>query len=129
MILGIGMDLVEVERFRRHAEQTPEMLDRLFRPAEREGSWPALARRFAVKEAVAKALGAPPGADWLDCEVGPGEAPTIALTGGGAAGAARLGIARWHTQTSHGAGCIVAIALAEGVSVTGRVLDDGRSRR
>lgn len=114
MIIGIGTDLVEVERFRRHAEQTPEMLDRLFRPAEKNGSWPALARRFAVKEAVAKALGAPPGADWLDCEVGPGETPTIALSGGGAADAARLGIVRWHTQTSRAAGCIVAIALAEG---------------
>ena len=62
-IVGIGVDVVDLARFANLVERTPQIVDRLFTKAEQvsaEGhqlSVMSLAGRFAVKEAVAKALG------------------------------------------------------------------------
>ncbi|GDY65068.1 hypothetical protein SAV14893_044610 [Streptomyces avermitilis] len=64
-IIGVGIDVAEIDRFRASLERTPGLADRLF--LERELLLPngerrgiaSLAARFAAKEAVAKALGAP----------------------------------------------------------------------
>lgn len=63
MILGIGVDIVDVERMRRAVERSGQpFLDRLFSPGEqircgkRCDPMPCFALRFAAKEAVAKAL-------------------------------------------------------------------------
>lgn len=68
MIIGVGIDVAEIERFAASVQRTPALLDRLFVPAElvtpsgdRRGP-ASLAARFAAKEAVAKALGAAGGA-------------------------------------------------------------------
>ena len=53
MIVGIGVDVVDIERFGRQLERTPGLRDRLFVPAERELNTRSLAARFAAKEAVA----------------------------------------------------------------------------
>ena len=62
-MIGIGIDLVDIDRFRRSLERTPSLRDRLFRPDERTYADshvdPAgrYAVRFAAKEAALKALG------------------------------------------------------------------------
>lgn len=74
-IIGVGIDVAEIERFRASLERTPGLAERLF--VERELSLPSggrrgaasLAARFAAKEALAKALGAPAGLHWTDAEV------------------------------------------------------------
>ena len=69
MIVGVGTDLVAVARLEEALERTPTLRERLF--TEQEAALPAesLAARYAAKEALAKALGAPAGLSWLDAEV------------------------------------------------------------
>ncbi len=127
MIVGIGVDLVDIERVRRHPERAPGLLERVFHPAElvdpsgKRLGWRSLAARFAAKEAVAKALGAPGGIDWLDGVVSESErgGPAIALTGGSAELAARLGVAGWHLSLARSGGFAVAYAVAEGRATSG----------
>ena len=84
MIVGVGIDVVDVARFARTLERTPSLRGRLFTEAERDLSVESLAGRFAVKEALAKALGAPAGMHWHDCEVhrGADGRPHVELTTG-----------------------------------------------
>ena len=56
MIVGTGVDIVDIARFERQLERTPRLRERLFVPHERELAPRSLAARFAVKEAAAKAL-------------------------------------------------------------------------
>jgi holo-[acyl-carrier protein] synthase len=98
------------------------MADRLFTPAERalpDGTprgIASLAARFAAKEALAKALGAPRGLRWTDAEVStdPSGRPRLAVTGTVAAAAAALGVRSWHLSLSHDAGVASAVVIAEG---------------
>ena len=71
--------------------------------------------RFAAKEALAKALGAPSGLRWHDCWVvndGAGQ-PHFELTGTVAARAAELGIETIHLSLSHDAGIASAMVVAQ----------------
>ena len=74
MIIGVGIDVAEIDRFAAALERTPQLADRLFigpecpARADRRGI-ASLAARFAAKEALAKALGAPGGLSWTDAEV------------------------------------------------------------
>jgi holo-[acyl-carrier protein] synthase len=69
MIDGIGIDVVDIERFISSLERTPGLLEKLFTPAERIKPVASLAARFAAKEALAKALSAGKGLPWHDAEV------------------------------------------------------------
>mgnify|MGYP006285042295 FL=1 len=69
MIDGIGIDVVDIARFQESLERTPELKDRLFTDGEKSKGINSLAARFAAKEALAKALHAPAGLNWQDCEV------------------------------------------------------------
>ncbi len=69
MIDGIGIDVVDIERFISSLERTPGLLEKLFTPAERTKPVSSLAARFAAKEALAKALSAGKGLPWHDAEV------------------------------------------------------------
>jgi holo-[acyl-carrier protein] synthase len=121
MIVGVGIDVAEIERFRVSLERTPSLAARLFVPAELvlptgEPRGPAsLAARFAAKEALAKALGAPPGLHWTDAEiyVEPGGRPRLRVRGTVAACADRLGVHTWHISLSHDAGVASAVVIAE----------------
>ncbi|NUT34447.1 MAG: holo-ACP synthase [Hamadaea sp.] len=121
MIVSVGNDVVLVDRFRRALERTPLLVDRLFTEAEqttRSGnarSPESLAARFAAKEAVAKALGAPRGLHWHDCEVvvDPDGRPWLTVSGTVAQAAAELGIQRWHLSLSHDGGIAAAVVIAE----------------
>ncbi|NGN63785.1 holo-ACP synthase [Streptomyces sp. A7024] len=122
MIIGVGIDVAEVERFGAALERTPELLERLFLPSEqvlpsgeRRGV-ASLAVRFAAKEALAKALGAPAGLHWHDAEVcsEAGGRPYLRVRGTVAARAAELGVRAWHVSLSHDAGIASAVVIAEG---------------
>lgn len=69
MIEGVGIDVVNIERFAQSLERTPGLIDRLFTEAEQSKPISSLAARFAAKEALAKALNAGKGLLWLDAEV------------------------------------------------------------
>ncbi|MFF7799733.1 holo-ACP synthase [Streptomyces olivaceus] len=121
-IIGVGIDVAEVERFGASLERTPALAERLFLPGElllpsgeRRGT-ASLAARFAAKEALAKALGAPAGLLWTDAEVyvEDGGRPRLRVTGTVAERAAELGVASWHVSLSHDAGIASAVVVAEG---------------
>jgi holo-[acyl-carrier protein] synthase len=114
-VVGIGVDAVLVERFIASLARTPGLEERLFTAAERGRPDESLAARFAAKEAVAKAIGAPKGLSWHDVEVHSEEGgrPRLSVTGAVADAATALGIARWHLSLSHDGGMAVAMVVAE----------------
>ena len=122
MIVGVGIDIVSIPRFAGMIERRPGVVERLFTRDESrlpDGSprgAASLAARFAAKEAVAKALGAPPGMAWHDCEVmrDASGRPWLRLTGTVAAEASRQGVGGWHLSLSHDGDHAVAQAIAEG---------------
>ncbi len=115
MIVGVGIDVVDVARFGQSLERTPRLLQRLFTDAERSLPLASLAARFAAKEALAKALGAPVGMHWTDATVvknGTGQ-PELEVSGTVAARAAELSVTRLHLSMSHDAGIASAVVVAE----------------
>lgn len=115
MIVGVGIDVVDVARFMSTLERAPGLRERLFTPAERDLPASSLAARFAAKEAIAKALGAPGTMSWQDATVHRviGGPPEIEVTGTVAARAGELGVARFHLSISHDAGIASAMVVAE----------------
>jgi holo-[acyl-carrier protein] synthase len=115
VIIGIGVDLVDVARLRRSLERTPGLRRRLFTEAEADLPVESLAARFAAKEAVAKALGAPPGLRHRDAEVVTGAhgRPVLRVTGRAAEVARELGVDRWHLSLAHDGGLAIAYVIAE----------------
>lgn len=116
MIVGVGIDVVDVARFMATIERVPALRARLFTPDERDLPDTSLAARFAAKEAVAKALGAPAGLRWHDCEIvsDPDGRPWLTVCGTVAEVAAERGIRRWHLSLSHDGGIASAMVVAEG---------------
>jgi holo-[acyl-carrier protein] synthase len=121
VIVSVGNDVVLVERFAAALERTPLLREKIFTESERttlsgnERNADSLAARFAAKEAVAKALGAPSGLHWHDCEVvvDPDGRPWLTVSGTVAQAAAALGIQRWHLSLSHDGGIASAVVIAE----------------
>ena len=115
MIVSVGIDVVDVARFEHILVRTPALRARLFTPREADLRIASLAARFAAKEAVAKALGAPGGLRWQDCEIRTDETgrPLLELRGTVAAAAAEAGITHWHLSLSHDAGIASATVVAE----------------
>ncbi|HEY4315638.1 MAG TPA: holo-ACP synthase [Actinomycetes bacterium] len=115
MIIGIGIDVVDVERFTASLQRTPLLAQRLFTDNEQRLPPASLAARFAAKEALAKALGAPTGLRWRDAEVDRGEdgRPHLLVSGTVAARAAALGVRHTHLSLSHDAGIASAVVVAE----------------
>ncbi len=115
MIVGIGVDLVDVPRFTRSIERTPRLLERLFSPAERGLKPHSLAARYAAKEALIKALGGSDGVHWADIEIAsePSGRPVFALSGSTASVVADRGIDALHLSLSHDAGLATAYVIAE----------------
>ena len=115
MILGVGIDVVDIARFGQTLERTPAMRERLFTPAERVRPLTSLAARFAAKEALAKALGAPTGMYWLDAEVvnAPSGDPQLDMRGSVLVRANALGVQRVHVSLSHDAGIASAVVVLE----------------
>ena len=114
-VIGVGIDVVDIDRFELSLERTPSLRTRLFTPAEAERPLASLAARFAAKEALAKALGAPRGLEWHDAEVVREESgrPSLLLTGTVREAAGRLGAATAHLSLSHDAGIATAFVVLE----------------
>jgi|SRR3954453_22024894 holo-[acyl-carrier protein] synthase len=116
MIVGIGIDVVDVNRFARSLTRTPSLLDRVLTPGEQQVGRPErLAARFAAKEALAKALGAPPGLAWHDVEVvrSDGGEPRLELRGTVEAAARARGARSWQVSLSHDGGIATAVVLLQ----------------
>ncbi|MBI2298895.1 MAG: holo-ACP synthase [Armatimonadetes bacterium] len=125
MIVGLGVDIVSIERiarmYRRHGERC---FRHLLTPAE-TAAMPAgpravqrLAGRFAAKEAVMKALGTgvSAGVTFTQIEIlnDPAGAPRLTLHGAAAERSRALGGSRWHVSISHSDEFAVAEAILEG---------------
>ncbi|PZN12473.1 MAG: 4'-phosphopantetheinyl transferase [Bacillota bacterium] len=130
MILGIGIDLVSVERIRGVVERRgARWLERVFSPAERQDAgtgphrWRRLAARWAAKEAFAKALGTGVrGFRWRDIEVrrDADGRPVLHLTGAAAERLRAAGVVRVHLSLSHDSEWAVAQVILEGGDGHGR---------
>ena len=116
MIVGIGVDIVDIARLESALRRTPALAARLFTDGERGRGPASLAGCFAAKEAAAKALGAPAGLRWSDVEItydGAGR-PSLAVGGTVAEAAAKRGVLHWHLSITHDGGLSVAMVVAEG---------------
>ncbi len=115
MIIGTGIDLVDIARFEQTMQRTPRLLERLFSPAERPLKLRSLAARYAAKEALIKALGGSDGVHWTDIEIASEESgrPRFALSGTTASVIAARGISTLHLTMSHDAGLAAAFVVLE----------------
>ena len=121
-MIGIGTDLVDLDRFRDSLARTPGLIPRLFCTAEQDYAERRVdpteryAARFAAKEAVMKALGVGLGAvDFTDIEVVRDDqtgAPAVALHGRAATLAVEQGVSRWLLTLTHSHTSAHAIAVA-----------------
>jgi holo-[acyl-carrier protein] synthase len=124
MILGVGIDLIELDRFKAAMKrQGAPFLKKIFTAAERrycEGKWNRIAHytaRFAAKEAVLKALGTgwSGGIRWTDVEIARDAlgAVTVRLSGQAKKVAAKRKIRRVHLNITHAQKAAAAVAIAE----------------
>lgn len=120
-VVGVGIDVCDLDRFGASLERTPGLRERLFTDAEAARPPHSLAARFAAKEALAKALGAPAGLEWHDAEVvtDPTGRPSFVLRGTVRARADELGVASVHLSLSHDAGIASAVVVLESASGLG----------
>jgi holo-[acyl-carrier protein] synthase len=127
-VRGLGVDAVDVERFRRVLARRPGFAERIFTARERadaEGArdpQPRLAARFAAKEAVMKALGVGIGAvGFREVEVrrAPSGAPSIALDGRAASLAENKGVSSWYVSLTHTSLVALASVVAVGPEQVG----------
>jgi len=116
VIVGVGIDVVDIARFESTLERTPALRERLFTVEERHLGIASLAARFAAKEALAKSLGAPVGLHWTDARVVTNDdgRPFLEIGGTVLARANDLGVDSFHLSLSHDAGVASAIVIAEG---------------
>lgn len=114
-VIGVGIDVCEIERFAASLERTPALADKLFVGDELGRSAASLAARFAAKEALAKALGVPGGLGWHDAEVVSEESgrPRFVLRGTVAAAVAAAGASGVHVSLSHDGGIASAVVILE----------------
>ena len=120
-IVGVGIDVVPVDRFAETLARTPTMIARLFTAAEQvtgagtPRTAESLAARFAAKEALAKSLGAGGGMLWTDAEVVVDDAgrPSLTISGTVRERAEALGVRSLHVSMSHDGGIASATVIAE----------------
>lgn len=123
MIYGLGVDVVQIVRIEQALQRTPKLAERILTPAEYHGyqtsSDPAryLAKRFAAKEAIVKALGTgiAKGVGWQQIQIDRAEQgrPLVALTGEAHSHAIKAGVRFWHLSYSDEKEYVVASAIAE----------------
>jgi len=122
-VIGVGIDLVDVDRFRASLARTPTMRERMFTPAERAYAESAVdpteryAARFAAKEAVMKALGVGLGAfGFHDVEVARDEGgrPSLLVAGPAEVLAVERGVRAWQVSLTHTATSAGAVVVAVG---------------
>lgn len=126
-VVGVGIDLVDVDRFRASLERTPSMIERMFTPGERDYALLAndpterFAVRFAAKEAVMKALGVGLGAfGFHDVEVvrEDGGNPLLGVYGPAEQLARQRGVTAWQISLTHTNLSAGAVVIALGTAGT-----------
>lgn len=111
-ILGIGIDVVDIERFQESLDRTPGLLTRVFTPKEGKLKIASLAARFAAKEALAKALNAKATFNWQEAEIVSEATGKPIFTFSGEM-AKRLVGHNVHLTLSHDAGIASAMVIVE----------------
>ena len=123
MIVGIGTDIIDVNRIHRVIERNGAFVTKVFTPLEitycnaKAAKAQSYAARFAAKEATMKALGTgwAMGISWLDIEVennAEGK-PVLRLSGAALARAGELGANLWHLSLSHEKDSALAFVILE----------------
>lgn len=115
MIVGVGVDLVDLTRFEIKLEQTKGLAERIF-TADEIGARPeSLAGYWAAKEALIKAIGNPTGFSFQDVSVTKDSSgkPALVVAGETKKLADEMGIRNWHLSISHDGGMAVAMVIAE----------------
>ena len=117
MIIGVGVDAVDLSRFERAISKTPRLIERLFTAHERIGSARTLAGRFAAKEAFIKSVGDPRGMNWQEVSVDKDALgkPSISVSGATARITGAAGIDKFHLSITHDGGMAIAFVVAEGL--------------
>ncbi|MGO1538334.1 MAG: holo-ACP synthase [Leucobacter sp.] len=115
MIVGIGVDTVDIDRFSRQLDRTPALRERLFTPDERALQIASLAARFAAKEALIKALGGSGNLGWQDLSVqrDASRVPSFRETPGLNRMLATCGGGRVHLSMTHDGGTATAFVVVE----------------
>ena len=119
-IVGLGVDLVDVERVRRLMGRRKSFTTRVFTPpeieyCERQANPPEYyAARWAAREACRKALGGVRGMLWHDVRVAraPSGAPSLVLTGATAHRARMLGVTEVKVALTHERSFAAAFCVA-----------------
>jgi len=120
-VIGVGVDAVDIDRFARSLARTPGMRTRLFTAQEladvapRVDPVPALAARFAAREATMKALGLGLGAFGfhdVSVERQPSGRPRLVVTGRARELADEAGVQAWHLSLTHTATVAIAVVTA-----------------
>lgn len=121
-MIGVGIDVVDIERFRVALTRTPTMRARVFTQVELDyvapklDPVPSLAARFAAREAVMKAMGVGLGAFgfhdvWVEVDSSSG-APHLQVRGAAEELAAGRGVVSWHLSLAHDGGVATAMVVA-----------------
>lgn len=131
-IIGLGIDLADIERVGRVLAKYPRFAERCFTPHEREYAFRyarperRLAARFAGKEAVMKSLGTGwRRIRWQDVEITGGGKPTVVLRGTARRRAEMLGVAEVHVSITHTDDTAMVMAIAVGGLPDPRPSGDG----
>lgn len=122
-MVGVGIDVVDIARFRTTLARRPGLARRLFVERElehvsrRADSAPSLAARFAAREATMKVLGVGLGAFgfhdvWVETDPDSGR-PQLRVEGRARELAAAAGVERWHLSISHTDTVAVAVVGAD----------------
>ena len=116
MIIGIGVDMVDIARFERQLERTPKLRARLFSAQEQSLAVHSLAARFAAREALIKALGDSWHLTWGDFEVTRDEhrAPEFVMNPALESVLRARGADRIHLTMTHEADIATAFVVVEG---------------
>lgn len=124
MIRGIGIDIIEISRIEDSIQHFGSaFLDRIYTAAEQQECAERTDKRFyfagrwAVKEAISKALGCGIGREcsWLDIEIlnSPSGSPAAVLSGAAANRMSALSASKIHISISHERTNAVAVAILE----------------
>jgi holo-[acyl-carrier protein] synthase len=116
MIVGIGVDLVDVARFETAIANTPRLKERLFTDGEKSLNNYSLAARFAAKEALMKAVGIAAGLSFQEVQIVKDEngKPSFELSGQSERTISDKGISSLHLSLSHDGQMAIAYVIAEG---------------
>ena len=120
-VIGVGTDLVDIDRFRKVMDRTPGLKSRVFTPGEQAYAdraadpTPRYAARFAAKEATMKALGVGLGGvrmTHIEVHLLESGAPQLVLREGAADLATSLGVSSWRLSLTHSETAAHAIVIA-----------------